>query len=195
MALTDLLRAYGTVFVAELPDKSMFAVLVLVARYRRPGWVWGGASVAFALHVGLAVLAGRALGLLPEAVVHAVVLVLFLAGAVLLVRAGYKAAAPDPAGDPVRRSSVRATVLGSFTVIALAEWGDLTQLATAGLVARGGSPLATGLGALAAEVSVAALAATIGRQLVTRVPIQRVNYLGAAIFGALAVWTAIDLVR
>ncbi len=40
-----------------------------------------------------------------------------------------------------------ATVAGSFGVIALAEWGDLTQLATASLAAKSGEPVATAIGA------------------------------------------------
>lgn len=45
-----------------------------------------------------------------------------------------------------------------------------------------------------ALASVAAIAATFGRQLVARVPIQKVNYAGATVFAALALWTVADLV-
>ncbi|MGQ0615408.1 MAG: TMEM165/GDT1 family protein [Acidimicrobiia bacterium] len=38
-------------------------------------------------------------------------------------------------------------VIGSFGVIALAEWGDFTQLATASLAATSTQPMATGVGA------------------------------------------------
>ena len=58
----DLLRALVTVFLAELPDKTMFATVVLVARYHRPWSVWLGAGTAFALHVIVAVAAGRLRG-------------------------------------------------------------------------------------------------------------------------------------
>jgi putative Ca2+/H+ antiporter (TMEM165/GDT1 family) len=49
------------------------------------------------------------------------------------------------------------------------------------------------LGALAALASVAALAAAFGRQIIARVPIHRINYVASAVFGALAVWTLIEL--
>lgn len=196
MALDDLARAFVTVFPAELPDKSMFAVIVLVTRYRRPGWVWLGAALAFTLHVAVAVLAGSAIGLLPDTVVQVAVLVLFLGGGFVLLRAARRAEeAEQDTPAPVVHASIGATVAGSFALIGLAEWGDLTQLATAGLVASGGAPGATGLGALAALCAVAGLAATIGRQLVGRVPIHKVNLAGAAVFFALALWTAIELVR
>ena len=85
-------------------------------------------------------------------------------------------------------------MVGSFGLIILAEWGDLTQLATASLAASSGDPYATGIGALAALAAVAAIAATFGRQLVRRVPIHKVNYVGAAVFAALAAWTLLELV-
>jgi len=55
--------AFVLAFLAELPDKSMFASLVLGTRYR-PSWVWAGAADAFAVHMGIAVTAGRLLALL-----------------------------------------------------------------------------------------------------------------------------------
>src|SRR6202451_3974150 len=56
-----LVTVFAVTFVAELPDKSLFASLVLGTRYR-PGHVWLGVAAAFALHVTLSVVAG---GLLP----------------------------------------------------------------------------------------------------------------------------------
>lgn len=194
MSIHTVLVAFATIFPAELPDKSMFSTIVLVARYRRPAWVWVGATAAFVVHVVVAVAAGRALSLLPDAVVSVVVAVLFALGAVLLVRAGRRAA--DGGGDEAADAAPRspwAAAAGSFGVIALAEWGDLTQIATAGLAARTGEPVAVGLGALAALASVAGLAAAFGRQLVARVPLHLVNFVGAAVFAALALWTVIEL--
>ena len=83
-----LLQAFATVFPAELPDKTMLATIVLVARYRRPGVVWLGAVSAFLVHVVVAMAAGKALSLLPDTVVKVVVAILFGVGAVLLFRAG-----------------------------------------------------------------------------------------------------------
>ena len=194
MAAADALRAFVTILPAELPDKSMFASIVLVARYRRPLWVWVGAFGAFALHVTVAVLAGSLLALLPDPVVGVAVIVIFLVGAVALARAGRRSAESASSHQAAVRVGARTAVVGSFTLIALAEWGDLTQLATASLAATSGSPWATGLGSLAAVATVAAGAVAFGRQLVARVAIQKVNYLGAAVFLALALWTAVELV-
>lgn len=194
MSLHELLQAFGTVFPAELPDKTMIATIVLVARYRRPLWVWVGAVAAFSIHVTVAVAAGSAIGLLPDTVVDAVVATLFAVGAVMLFRAARNGEEVTDDNDTAPTATVRATVIGSFGLVLLAEWGDLTQLATAGLAARGDAPLATGIGALAALAAVAALAATFGRQLVARVPISKINYLAATVFAGLAVWTLIEMI-
>jgi putative Ca2+/H+ antiporter (TMEM165/GDT1 family) len=94
MNLAVLGTVFGAVFVAELPDKTALASLVLGTRYR-PGYVFAGMAGAFALHVVLAVSAGSLLFLLPHRVMQAVVGALFLAGAALMLRRREEGAAPD----------------------------------------------------------------------------------------------------
>jgi len=93
MNLAILGAAFGAVFVAELPDKTALASLVLGTRYR-PGYVFAGVAAAFALHVVLAVSAGSLLFLLPHRVMQAVVGALFLAGAALMLRRREQEASP-----------------------------------------------------------------------------------------------------
>jgi putative Ca2+/H+ antiporter (TMEM165/GDT1 family) len=193
MSIQALLQAFATVFPAELPDKSMVATIVLVTRYRRPALVWVGVVAAFSVHVVVAVAAGSALGLLPEDVVQVAVGLLFTLGAVLLVRAARRSHLEEEAAELRATARTANALVGSFALIALAEWGDLTQLATASLAAKSGEPVSTGLGALAALASVAAIAAAFGRHLVTRIRLERVNYLGATVFAALAAWTFFEL--
>ena len=95
VSLTLLAAVFGIVFVAELPDKTALASLVLGARYR-PGFVFVGVAAAFAVHVIIAVAAGSALSLAPHRIVEAIVAVLFLAGAVVMLRRG----GADHAGPP-----------------------------------------------------------------------------------------------
>jgi putative Ca2+/H+ antiporter (TMEM165/GDT1 family) len=194
MSTRSALQAFATVFPAELPDKTMVATILLVTRYRRPLPVWLGAVSAFAIHVTIAVAAGKAISLLPATPVALAVAAMFLFGAVLLFRAARAAPEEEDAGAVVEHATAAAAIAGSFGLILLAEWGDLTQLATASLAAKSGDPISTGIGALLALACVAAIAVTFGRQLVARVPIQRINYVGAAVFAALAVWTLVELI-
>src|ERR1700690_98484 len=84
MSLAVAAIAFGVVFLAELPDKSMIASLVLGTRYR-PLYVWIGAASAFAVHVVIAVAAGGVLSLLPHRLVQGIVAALFLIGAAILL--------------------------------------------------------------------------------------------------------------
>ncbi|MEO1059932.1 MAG: TMEM165/GDT1 family protein [Actinomycetota bacterium] len=195
MSLGAAATAFVTVFLAELPDKTMVATIVLVARFRRPGLVWAGATAAFSVHVTVAVVAGSAIGRLPDRVVGVAVFLLFSAGAVAMALAARRPVDVDDAEAEASPASARRVLTGSFAFIALAEWGDLTQLATAGLAARSDAAASVWVGAIIALATVAAIAALTGRQLVRRVPIGRINLVAAVVFASLAVWTLIDVVR
>jgi putative Ca2+/H+ antiporter (TMEM165/GDT1 family) len=77
---------FGTIFVAELPDKTMLATIVISARFKRPFAVWAGAASALTTQMLIAVVAGRLLELLPERPVRLGVAVLFAVGAIVLWR-------------------------------------------------------------------------------------------------------------
>ena len=81
--------------------------------------------------------------------------------------------------------------LASFGVLFAAEWDDASQLATAGLTARYGTPLPVGLGSWLALVAVAAIAVLVGHRISGRIPahlLQRVAGFVFAGFAALALW-------
>jgi Ca2+/H+ antiporter, TMEM165/GDT1 family len=186
--------AFVTVFPAELPDKTMIATVVLSTRYRRPALVWVGAAAGFTVHVVVAVAAGSLFALLPSAVVDVAAAALFTAGAVVLWRtAAEPTAVEDGTVTPV--ASSRQIVVASATVILVAEWGDLTQLATAGLAARTSDPLFIGLGALVALWCVAALAATGGAALTRVLPVHLLRRIAAVVFLVLAVISIVELFR
>jgi putative Ca2+/H+ antiporter (TMEM165/GDT1 family) len=96
VGLTAVLVTFGVIFLAELPDKTMVASLVLGSRFR-PLYVWAGVAVAFAIHVAVAVAAGSAFALLPNRIVDVITALLFAVGAVLVLREG-RSDDHDPAG-------------------------------------------------------------------------------------------------
>ena len=86
MSLAVLGTVFPVIFISELPDKTMFASLVLATRGRALA-VWTGAAAAFAVHVCIAVTVGAALFTwLPQRAVQAVAAALFLGGAALAFR-------------------------------------------------------------------------------------------------------------
>jgi len=176
---------FAVIFFSELPDKTVLASLILGSRYR-PGYVFAGVATAFAVHVGLAVAAGSLLGLLPHRPLEAVVAALFILGAILLLRGRHdddedEGASTDSAGPGFWR--VAGT---SFGVILAAEFGDLTQIATATLVARYHDPVSVAVGALLALWAVAGLAILGGRGLLKVLPLVWITRAAAVIMLVLA---------
>ncbi|MGW3952234.1 TMEM165/GDT1 family protein [Streptomyces sp. NPDC004752] len=183
-----IVTAFGLIFLAELPDKTMFASLAMGTRMR-PLYVWFGTSTAFVVHVVIAVGAGRLIGLLPTTAVRLVSAALFAFGAIVLLRGG---------GDDEDGEDGSGTVTGfwpvyttAFMAVFISEWGDLTQITTANLAATDGW-LSTAIGSAAALMSVSALALLAGRFIAKRVPLKTVQRIGAVCMAGLAAWTLVE---
>ena len=141
------LAVFPVIFLGELPDKTMFASLVLASR-GRPLAVWVGAAGAFLVHVVIAVTIGVGLfHLLPHRAVEVVVATMFLVGAVLAFREAFRV--EDAAEAEVDATSGR-IITTAFIVIFLAEWGDLTQILTANLAAHYHSAISVAIGSVLA---------------------------------------------
>lgn len=176
---------FGVVFLAELPDKTALAGLVLGTRYRA-SYVFAGVAAAFALHVALAVAAGSVLTLLPQQLVHALTGVLFLGGAAVLLMK------KDEGEEEIRRPEDQSfwKVAGAgFMLILVAEFGDLTQIMTANLAARYDDPLSVGLGAVLALWAVAGLGIVGGKALMKRVPLRLITKVAALLMLGLGLWS------
>ena len=189
--LQAFLVAFGVVFLAELPDKTMFATIVLSTRYRRPLAVVIGVTLAMIFHSILAVGIGEALRQLPRAPTQLGVAALFIVGGVLLLRGG-------DADDDVDAAPVHSAwgVIGrSALIIGVAEFGDFTQLATVGIVADRGYPVAVAGGSIAAHAVVAVLAVLSGRWLQRRLPVRTVQRSAGVLFIIFGVLTAISAIR
>ncbi len=192
--LSVIAAAFILVLPVELPDKTLFATLVLATRFA-PLPVFVGVGAAFGLQVAIAVTAGSLLSLLPEAVVTGVVAVLFLVGAVILWRSATSGPEDEELAEtPEHPSFLRAAAI-SFGVLFAAEWGDLSQLATAGLAARYDAPLSVFIGAWAALLTVSGLAVFLGRKLADRLPIALIRRVAAGLFLDFAVLAAVETVR
>jgi putative Ca2+/H+ antiporter (TMEM165/GDT1 family) len=183
---------FPIIFIGELPDKTMFASLVMSTR-GRPALVWVGAAAAFAVHVVIAVTIGVALfHLLPHRVLDAVVAGMFLVGAALAVREAIKENKERQDEEIVERevASHRRVAVTAFLVIFLAEWGDLTQILTANLAAHYHNPFSVGVGAVLALWAVAALAVIGGQSLLRYVNLFTIRIVTAVVLVALAGWAA-----
>ncbi len=184
MSLAAIITSFLIILPAELPDKTVIACLVLGSRYR-PGYVFAGAAAAFTVQVALAVTAGGLLTLLPHKPTQIVVAVLFVAGAIILLR--HKRVDSD---EYVAEHRARRTFLPvaatSFAVVFAAEFGDLTQILSANLAAKYHDPLSVGVGAVAALWVAATLAIVGGRGLLKVIPVKWLSRGAAGVMLALA---------
>jgi putative Ca2+/H+ antiporter (TMEM165/GDT1 family) len=173
---------FGVVFLAELPDKTALASLMLGTRYRA-AYVFAGVAAAFLVHVALAIAAGSLLTLLPHRWVQGVVGVLFLGGAAVLLLS--KGEDEEEVRAPADQSFWKVAGAG-FMLILVAEFGDLTQIMTANLAARYDDPVSVGIGAVLALWAVGALGIFGGRMLMKRVPLRLITKVAAAVMVVLA---------
>ncbi|MEU6536747.1 TMEM165/GDT1 family protein [Streptomyces sp. NPDC047000] len=185
ISITIAAVTFGVIFLAELPDKTALAGLVLGTRYRA-SYVFAGVAAAFVLHVTLAVAAGSVLTLLPGRLVSALTGVLFLGGAAMLLLS--KGDDDEEIRKPADQSFWKVAGTG-FMLILVAEFGDLTQIMTANLAAHYHNPLSVGLGAVLALWAVAALGIVGGSALMRRVPLKLVTRIAAVVMLALGVWS------
>jgi len=194
MHIAIIAAVFPIIFVGELPDKTMFASLVLSTR-GKPLSVWIGAAAAFLLHVLIATTIGVALfHLVPHRVLDGIVAFMFLVGAVLAIREARKEEQEEGLVEK-EAASGRRVMTTAFVVIFLAEWGDLTQILTANLAAHYHSPFSVGVGALLALWAVAGLAVVGGQSLLRFINIKTVRLVTAVVLVALAGLATWDALR
>ena len=200
MDLSVIAIVFVAIFVVELPDKTFIAALVLSTRYK-PFAVWIGVGLAFFVQTLLAVVAGHLATYLPDALIKSVALVVFLIGAVVLIRSAPGADAEEKeteeefAAKAVDSRTGLKAVLASFLVLFAAEWGDLSQLLTISMVAKYGHPASVFVGAWAALLAVSGLAVVAGRVLLRYIKLSTVHYVGGGVCLLLAAVTAWELLH
>ncbi len=187
--LSAFLASFALIGLAEIGDKSQIVCMALATRHRH--WpVLLGAAVAFLLLNTLAVVFGAGIAAwVPERVTAGVVALLFGAFGVhaLLTRDRDEL-------EEVSELQGRGIFFTTLSLIFLAEFGDKTQLAVAGL-ASNMAALPVWVGATAALVVVSALGVWVGRTLLQRLPTVWLHRVGGAIFllfALIAGWRALS---
>ena len=185
MSLAVTAAAFAVIFLAELPDNSGLAALMLGTRYR-PLWVFAGVAAAFAVHVGVAVAAGDLLGLIPRRPLEIVIAVVFAVGAVVVLR-GEKDDDDEELKVKGKAPGFWRVAWTGFVVITIAELGDLTGITTAVLAAHYKHDLASvAIGSVLALWAVGGIAIIGGHSLLKFIPVVWISRLSAALMLALA---------
>ena len=186
--LSVSLTAFTLIALAEIGDKSQLACMTLASRHRH--WpVLAGAATAFVLLNAAAVVFGAGLAAwIPERVVAAAVALLFGGFGVHLLFFQ-----SDEGAVAVDEKPGRGVFLTTLLLLLVAEFGDKTQIAVAGLAGTT-APLPVWIGATLALVLVSAVGVWAGRTLLRRFPLRWLNRIGGVIFlvfALLAVWRAV----
>ncbi len=182
--LTAGVTSFVTIALAEFGDKSQLVCMSLATRYaHRPLII--GAGLAFALLNGCAVVFGVvALNLIPESLLSILVCGLFAGFGIhaLLFNDGDDAEAVDSASN-------HSIVFTVFMLIALAEFGDKTQMTVIALSSQL-NVFAVWFGATLAETLVCVLGVMTGRIILKRFGLETIHTISGVLFLLLAVASA-----
>lgn len=190
-----IVSTFVIIFLAEMPDKTMFSSIILGSKMT-PKWVFLGASLAFLAQVIISVAVGGLVSKLPKQPLNIAVGVVFLIGALLIVREIVSNETKEEE-DLAKKSAQLAPfkqALVAFSVTFIAEFGDLTQIATANLAAKSGNPLSVGIGAYLGLLAITALAVYFGSTLLSKVPLKPVQFASIAIMGGLGIFTLVNAI-
>ena len=186
---SSLSAALLLVAVAEIGDKSQLVCMTLASRHRHWPVFWG-AVVAFALLNLMGVSVGAAVThVVPKVWLAFAVSLLFLGfGLHTLLHA-------DGKEERIHERGGHGVFITTFLMIFLAELGDKTQIAVAGLAASD-PPASVWVGATLALILTSGLAVWAGKALFRKVPVHWVGHGAGWLFlgfSALAAHKAITL--
>jgi putative Ca2+/H+ antiporter (TMEM165/GDT1 family) len=168
MELTPLISTFALIALAELGDKTQLTVIALSARYDRTK-VFSGVVLAFVLVTGLGVLVGEGLlRLIPEDMIKIIAGIMFVVFGIWMLLS--KENCED--GENPR---ILNPVISTFSMIALAEMGDKTQLSAITLSAKYDSPYLVFLGAVLALASISLLGIFAGKKLCEIAPLSKIK--------------------
>jgi putative Ca2+/H+ antiporter (TMEM165/GDT1 family) len=170
-----LLTAFVAAALAEWGDRTQLFMIILAARFAKPGPLLAGLAVAALANNLLAAFGGT----LIADLINARALSLLVAMALLLAGLGglVRRRPPDMA-----KSWRTGAFLTAAAAMFLVEFGDKTQFLTFSLAGRFDSFALAAAGATAGVVAANIPAAYMGRQLARDVPLQPIRYGIAALF-------------
>ena len=178
--VTAVTTPFGLVFLAEMGDKSQLVCMTLAARH--PHWpVLLGSTTAFIVLNTLAVVFGAGLShWIPERILAAAVAILFAVFGILSLRMQ-----EENGDDEIKERTGHGIFITTFLMILLAEMGDKTQIAVAGMASTL-QAVPVWIGATLALFTTSALGVVAGRKLLRRIPLHRIHQVSGIFFLALA---------
>ncbi len=186
MDLLPFISSFGIIAFAELGDKTQLTIMCLSTN--RKAWtVFVGAILAFALIDGVSALVGGTIAaFVPYRWIGIGAGLAFIAFGVYSLSFSAKEVEVD------ERSL---GLVHSFSLVALMELGDKTQLSVIGLAAAYGAPLPVFAGVMLALTLLTAIGIAAGTLISKTIPMRYVK-IGSSllfiIFGVLLLWGALS---
>ncbi len=175
-SLSISLSTFALISLAEIGDKSQLVCMTLAARHRHWPVLLGATAAFFILNI-LAVLFGSGIAnWVPEQVTATIVALLFGAFGIHALLSQ----AEDEPEEVVERPG-HGIFFTTLLLILVAEFGDKTQIAVAGL-ASNLAPLPVWIGATIALILVSALGVWAGRTILQRLPLHWLHRVSGAFF-------------
>ena len=174
---------FGVIFVAELPDKTAIAALVLATRNKALP-VFFGAALGLTMQSLIAVGAGSLLAQLPARYVQIGSGVVFLGCAILM---WIRSPEEGDEGEAKKATGFWKTLWTVFAVVFIAEFGDLTQIGTAAFEAKYHSWVVILLASMLALWCVAAIAVFVGNRAGKLLDPRITQRIAAAIFAGIGI--------
>ncbi len=187
-SLSVSLSAFTLIALAEIGDKSQLVCMTLAARHRHWPVLLGATAAFFVLNVLAVVFGAGVAAWVPERVTAALVALLFGGFGIHALLTP-----DDDESEEVEERPGHGIFFTTLVLILVAEFGDKTQIAVAGLAGTM-APIPVWVGATTALVMVSALGIWVGRTLLQRLPLHWLHRTGGVIFlifALLAAWRAI----
>lgn len=177
MDLAPLFSAFVLIALTEIGDKTMIAVITLSSRHSR-STVFVGAFAALVALSAVGVVVGQVLfQYVPRQMVEIGAGVLFIVFGLLTLLL------PDKKEEVnVDRKARWGGLVASFTLVAVMELGDKTQLSIIALSAQYGDWLLVLLGAAAGFALVTLIGVLVGSEIGKRVPKRYIKLASGAVF-------------
>jgi putative Ca2+/H+ antiporter (TMEM165/GDT1 family) len=176
--------AFGVVFVAELGDKTQLLALDFGARFSLRT-VGIGLFLGYGLANIVATIVGGVLGAaLPDRPIQILGGVVFLGFAVLAVRRATSDSHDDEDeghADSVHGTTTLSVIASIAGLIAVAEMGDKTQIATATLASQS-APVGVWIGATLGAASSGMVGAVAGNMIGHRISPRALQFASAVLF-------------
>lgn len=177
------LTSFALIAAAEMGDKSQLVCMTLAARHRAIPVILG-AIAAFAFLNTLAVVFGVAIAnWLPDYVVSGVVAVLFLVFGIHALRTN----SDDDDEETLIEKSSHNIFFTTFLLIAVAEFGDKTQLAVVALSSTQ-IPLGVWIGSTAGLAFTSILGCIAGRTILQKLSLVWLHKISGTFFILLAIF-------